>query len=85
MQVAARRAFYNIPKQGLLQIGRHVDAPLVRTDPLPKVRLDLCAAVLGTPSEEAQLEVLRHRVARGDDATDFCKPTRPGICWRRMT
>ena len=71
LQVAARRGFYNSPKQGLLQIGRHVDAPLVRTDLLPKVLLDLCTRVLGPLSDEIQLEILRHRIARRDDATDF--------------
>ena len=71
LQVAARRGFYKIPKQGLLQIGRHVDAPLVRTDLLPKVLLDLCTKVLGPLSDEIQLEILRHRIARRDDATDF--------------
>ena len=71
VEMAAREAFFDIPKSGLLRIGAFLEADLDSKGTLATILVGLCVFVLGALTEQEKLVILRKRLTRNDDMTAF--------------
>ena len=70
MEVAASEAFWDIPRQGLMTLGKHIHAKLDTGASMPQIVVALAESVLGDLADEAKLTLLRKRLPHQSDYRD---------------
>ena len=71
LMVAARQAFWNIPKTGLERLCKELDVPVSVGEELPMLILKLANHLLGHLSDDEKIVLLRLRVSDPDGAEEF--------------
>ena len=77
LEVAASEVFLDIPRQGLMTLGKHIHAELDKGASMPQIVVALAESVLGDLADEAKLTLLRKRLPHQSDYRDVLEEVGP--------